>query len=214
MRYSTLGQEASQSLWQSLTGKVDEFRRHYSAWTSTGRQELPALERMLTESKARLSEAANVAYRAGDVEGMRAFNARVTEAEALLRDLAEVQSTASRWQSTWDTLTGWLTQAAWEYGSIGVGILPILAPVAIATAVAAVGALAWVINSWQTIRARSATIKDLADRVAAGQLTAEAAARLAAAAEPPGMFAGFGAGLGTVLPLLLIGGLALFLWRR
>ncbi len=214
MRYSTLGQEASKSLWASLTGKVDEFRRQYAEWTSTGRQDLPALERTLTESKARLSAAASAAYKAGDVEGMRALNARVTEAEALLRDLATVQATTSRWQSTWDVLSGWLTQAQWEYGTIGVGVLPLLAPIAIATAVAAVGALAWVLNTWQTLRARTATIKDLADRVAAGQLTAEQAAALAAAAQPPGLFAGFGAGLGTVLPLLLIGGIALFLWRR
>lgn len=214
MRYSTLGQEQSASLWQSLTGKVDQFRRQYAEWTSTASQDLPALEQTLTRAKANLAAAAERAYKAGDIEGMRAFNARVTEAEALLRDLATVQGTASRWQGTWDMLSAWLTQAVWEYGTIGLGVLPLLAPIAIATAVAAVGALAWVINTWQTIRARTATIKDLADRVAAGQLTAEQARALAAAAEPPGIFAGFGAGLGAMIPLLLVGAVALILWRR
>lgn len=214
MRYyrSTLGQEyvsvEQADLYASIGGQVETFKRNYAAWASEGQASLAQIARDLEAIRQILLKAQQARYQRGDIEGMRALGAEIAKVEALQRTHAEVTGTASRWQRSWEVLASWLSQVgSW----MGLGV-PILIPLAVGTAVAAIGALAWVINTWQGLRAQTATIKNLADQVARGELTAEQARTIAESAKPAPLF-DLG-GLGTMLPLALGGVLLIFLFVR
>lgn len=203
---SGTGGETSESLWSQVSGSVAGFLANYAVWTNEGAPGLPGLLVDLQTAREQLAGA----------------GAETGEVDALIQTHGAVSDQAARYGGTWDLLARWVgsvqaflgqqvsTQTALvESGTAGLDAwpplpgrrrtsgqrlgLPLL-PLALTAgiAVAAIAALAWTVNTWQDLRARTATVKDLAQRVASGQLTADQASKLL-----PSTGSGFFAGLGT-----------------
>lgn len=196
---------SGEDVYSAISGKIAAFKADYAAWTAgDGAADVERLGTDLSVIRSTLVEAQHARYAAGDMEGFRALGATIADVDATMQHQSELAAEVSRWSGTWDTLAGWLAALASAFG-LGF-IIPL--GLTVAVAVAAIGALAWVVTTWQTTRAKTALFQDLADRMTRGELSPEQVKTLTDNAA-----GGWFTGLGTA-GVLVLGGVALLLFVR
>lgn len=203
---------------QDLTGESlapvaaqsDSFLSYWSAWTAGGGlDDLRATVQAARALRIRLGQARFAAQQAGDGATAAAYTEPIAEADATLAALEDALSQAESYNTTWQALASWFGSFA---GWTGLGLLPAIPlGLTVAAAVAAVGALAYVVTTWQTQKTRVAFLQDIAARLEAGTLTPAEAATLTEAIDAPA--GSWFAGLGTA-GLIAAGVLAWALLRR
>ena len=206
--------EAAGGSPEDLTaGQAASFRTLWERFTSIWPAFL-GLERELVDRAARWRLLALDRYRAGDVEGYRALLARVQNLERMEAGRKNVQGRVLQFKDAWEAIRSYIANAGRWLGVQGLGngrlgLPPLLLVVGIP---AALGALVYVINTHQRIRADLDADAQVLAAVEAGRITAEAGAALIGARQPKGLFAGLG---GALTPVVLVGGglLALLAFR-
>lgn len=196
-------------LYAGVGDSLARFRAEYAEWTGAGGA--AALEQLAAEALASRTTLGIERQRrasAGDLDGARALDDAIAQADQLQADLRAAQDTASQYARTWDTLASW---AATVSDTFGLGVLPLIPlGLTVAAAVAAIAALSSVIASWHTAQTKTALVTDLANRLAAGTLTTPQVEALTGAIKDAD--SSWFSGLGTVG--LVAAGVAAFLFLR
>lgn len=191
-------QTTGESVWSAIGARAEQFFADYAAWLSTGRAEVALLTADLADAASVLAGSVRVALDTGDTDAERTLAVVSSEISDLRILAGDIRETDARWADTWSTLYDWLSSARRTLG-LGLAFLPIA--ITAAVAVSAVAALAWVVASWSDLRTRAGVVKDIAARLAAGQLTPQQARDLTAAITPAGLFSGFSSVAGVALLL-------------
>ncbi len=153
---------------------------------------------------------ASDAYAAGDVEGMRAYQANVRALDSVEAERQSVEDAVTRFRDTWQALKDYLAGLGRWFGMQGLGGLG-LPPLVLAIGIPAlIAAIAWVVTSYMSIRADLEFDRQALESAEAGTITPEQARAMIAARTGPGLLSLTTGGLGT--PLLLVGGGVLLLW--
>lgn len=184
------------SLWQQFT----------QLWP-----EVLSQRQQILDQRERWRALARAAYDAGDLEGFRAYSQRITALDALEADRQEAESLVGRFREVWETLRTYLLSAGRWLGISSLGGLG-LPPLVLAVGIpAALGALAWVVNTVLRIREELAVDRQLLEAAERGVLTPQQAAEAIARRERGGgalLSLGGGAWSG----LLVIGAVLIGLW--
>jgi hypothetical protein len=167
----------------------------------------------ILEHRERWARLAREAARAGDIEGMRVYNQRVTQLDALEADRQQVESVVQRMREAWDAIRTYLRSAGQWLGISSLGGLG-LPPIALAVGIpAAIAALAWVVNTILRIRADLDVDRQLLEAAERGVITPEQAARAIAERQREAAGGLLSIGAGGAWPSLLLVGLVLVgLW--
>ncbi len=214
---SGTGGETSESLWSQISGSVTGFLANYGVWTNEG---APGLAGLLVDLQTAREQLAGAGAETGEVDALIQTHGALSDQAAryggtwdlLARWVGSVQAFLGQQVSAQTALveSGTAGLDAWpplpgrrrggvaaQRSGLSLPLLPLALTASIA--VAAIAALAWTVNTWQDLRARTSTVKDLAQRVASGQLTADQASKLL-----PSTGGGFFAGLGTAGVLVAV----------
>ncbi len=200
--FPTEGETAAEGTAQEVTaGAADTFKRLWQQFTAIWPSFL-ALRDELADHAARWGALGEARYRAGDLEGFRAYQAKVTELAATEGQRQAVEDRVQQFREAWEALRSYIAQGGrWlGLGSPGLGLAPLLLAVGIPAALAA---LAWVVRSYLQIRADLDADLQILQAVEAGRLTPAAAAQLLEARRPAGLFAGAGS---WVAPVVIVAG--------
>jgi hypothetical protein len=168
------------------------FLANWHAWTAgNGAQDLVAAADQIRAARVMLGTRRAELQAAGDPDGAAALAGPIAQADAAQETARAALDAASEYASTWELLATWYGRLA---GAVGLGFPVVPIALGVSAAVAAIGALAYVVKSWQETRSRADFLTDLANRVQGGTLTAGQAESLAASFTPttPGLFAGVG----------------------
>lgn len=192
-------------------GVLAEFWRLWQRFIDIWPQFL-GLRSEIDEHRARWEALAQAAYAAGDIEGMRAYRANIARLEAMERERSEVEGTVARFKAVWDTIVSYIERARSWLGLSGLGLPPLLLPIGLAAAVAA---LAWVVNTYLKLRADLDFDREALAAAERGTITPQQAAEMIEARTGEGGLLSLGVpGLGrwNLTPLLLVGGIVMMAW--
>lgn len=137
----------------------------------------------LTALRSRYLALSSLAGQQGDIEAMRAYSASATRMGDLLKEQQATVAEVNGWRETWESIKDAIRSAGqW----IGLGALA--GPVIIGiSAVAAIAALAVIVNRYQALRAQVQREQEIIARIDAGTLTASQGAQLIQAGKEPGL---------------------------
>ena len=168
------------------------FLANWQAWNDgQGSNDLLAASDQIRAARVVLGTRRAELQAAGDPDGAAALAGPIADADAAQESARAALDAAAEYASTWELLATWYGRAA---GVMGLGFPVVPIALGVSAAVAAIGALAYVVKSWQESRSRADFLTDLANRVQAGTLTAAQAETLAASFTPEtsGLFSGIG----------------------
>ena len=194
----------------AIAGQAADYRAQYAAWRAGGPADLERLGPELRALRITAGQIQAAALAAGDAPMLAGAQTLIGEIDQAIADRESAVSTADYYSGTWDALAALLGTGAW-FG-LGAPVVPVALSVAVA--VAGVGALAWTVNTWQTLRAKTNQWAVWTAAVQAGSLTSGQVADLAG-----GWSAGSGASVGTFLSglnlgVVLLGAVALWWLAR
>lgn len=205
------GETSSRSLWPEVYAQASTFLSNYQAWQSGGAADLADALATIRAARFTAGQAQAEALAAGDTEGVNALAVTVADLDAAIAEGEQARAQADSYQGTWDTIAAVLQAGG---GMVGLGLPLVPAALTAAVAVAAVGALAYVVTTWQATRSKANALASWTADVAAGRLTTAQVTELAKAGgldTGSGLLAGLlGGGAGMVL--LLVGAALVFLW--
>lgn len=173
------------------------YAQYQAAWT-----DFLHMDATIQDHLARWSRVAQDAARAGDTASEDQATQRLAWLETAKATHEEVQALVDKFSSTWETFRSYVSSAGRWVGLGALGIAPLVLPVAI---VAAIAALAFVVTKIVELRQGLSYDGQLLTAVEAGRLTGATAAALSAAAHG----GGGGPSLGTWLVLGAAGAVAL-----
>jgi len=184
------------SLWQ----------RFSALWPEVQQQ-----REQIFDQRERWRALARQAYEAGDMEGFRAYSARITALDALEADRQQAESLVQRFRDAWDSLKTYLSAAGRWLGISSLGGLG-LPPLVLAVGLpAALAALAWVVNTILRIRAELAADRQLLEAAERGVISGSQAVQAITQRErASGALVSIGGGSWS--GLLLLGAVGLGLW--
>lgn len=153
----------------------------FSSWWGKFSNAWADLQRMgaeLADHRARWAAVQAAANNAGDSASANYATERYNLVGTWQVLYGQVLETISRYSDTWDQIKSYVSSFGQWVGLSGLGVFPLLLPVAIGAAIAA---LAWVINRWQDLRANLIYDRQLLQSAEAGRISGRTAADLAAA---------------------------------
>lgn len=192
------------------TAEAGTFARLWDRWTNLWPSFL-GLRQEILDRRARWGRLYDSAFASDDAERLRVAGAALARLDDDERQRSAVESTVLKFRDTWNALRDYLVSAGRWFGMQGLGIPPLVLVLGVPAALAA---LAWVINTYATIRGNldaDALILAAAERGAITTGQAETILRTRRQAAPL-----FGADLSGWGPWLFLGGglIALYAWHR
>lgn len=188
----TVQDDTSAELEAAVGAEGPGFLDNWQQWIAgNGAQDLAAAAEQIRGARVALGSKRAELQSAGDAAGAAALAGPIADADAAQETARAALDAAAEYGSTWDLLATWYGRVA---GVVGLGFPVVPIALGVAAAVAAIGALAYVVTAWKETRSRADFLTDLANRVQAGTLTSGQAEVLAKNFTPAsgGMFAGVG----------------------